>query len=238
MGHLNSQLIWKKYAAPYFTAGKKILEIGPAGYPTYFEQQLLESNILTDYNVLDISERFITNAAANPKFTFSDDPLHYPFADNSFDIVFSDQVLAHVAYFWQWYGELARITKPGGTIITINSYSYPSCPSPIDAWRVHSDGMKALNRFYGLDTIVSTTESIEMEKYNIPKRPGYYFPGASIYKPFGGASNKNIKINTIKMRWNKIVGSIPKLRALLLNPVQVAFDTITIARKKLPDPLL
>jgi hypothetical protein len=93
--------------------------------------------------------------------------------------------------------------------------------------------MKVLNKFYGLDTIVSTTESVEMEKYKVPQKPGHYFPGASIYKPFGGASNKNIKINTIKMCWNKMVGRIPKPRAYLLNPVQVAFDTITIARKPL-----
>jgi SAM-dependent methyltransferase len=238
VGSLNSHLIWHKYAEKYFQEAKSILEIGPEGYPTYFENELKKNAINNNYVVLDIATVFISGAENNPHFILAADSLKYPLSDNSFDVVFSDQVLAHVEYFWEWYGELARITKPGGYIITINSYSYPSCPSPIDAWRVHSDGMKALNRFYGLDTIVSTTESIEMEKYNIPKRPGYYFPGASIYKPFGGASNKNIKINTIKMRWNKIVGSIPKLRALLLNPVQVAFDTITIARKKLPDPLL
>lgn len=180
---------------------------------------------------MDLSHEFISGAENNPNFILSTDPLKYPIEDNSFDVVFSDQVLAHVNYFWLWYGELMRITKPGGHIITINSYSYPSCPSPIDAWRVHSDGMKSLNQFYGLETILSETESLELEEFNIPKKTGYYFQGASISRPFGGISNINLRINLIKNSWNKIVGKVPKLRSVLLNPVQVSFDTITIARK-------
>lgn len=231
MGHLNSHLIWHKYAERYFETGKKVLEIGPAGFPTYFEKHLTQKGIHTDYHVLDLASDFISGAEHNPKFILATDPLNYPFSDNSFDIVFSDQVLAHVEFFWQWYGELKRITKPGGLIITINSYSYPSCPSPIDAWRVHSDGMKALNKFYELRTLESITSSEEMEYFGISKQPGSYFAGASFENPYGPDDNKNRRINSFKKGWNQIVGRIPKLRSFLMNPVQVAFDTITIARK-------
>jgi SAM-dependent methyltransferase len=222
MGHLNSRLLWHKYAQP-------LLELGPAGYPTYYEKILKEENITTDYRVLDIGSDFISGAENNPRFILSQDPLRYPFEDHTFDIVFSDQVLAHVEYFWVWYKELIRITKPGGYIITINSYSYPSCPSPIDAWRVHSDGMKLLNKFYGIETVLSNTESIELEKYKIEHKTGHYFPGTSIADPYG-PSPINLRINLMKRAWNKTVGKLPKIRSVLLNPVQVAFDTITIAR--------
>ena len=231
MGSLNSHLIWHKYAEPYFSKGLKILEIGPAGYPTYYENELNKKGVNTNYLVLDVAKDFISGAENNPNFILSNDELHYPFDENSFDVVFSDQVLAHVEYFWLWYGELLRITKPGGYIITINSYSYPRCPSPIDAWRVHSDGMKSLNKSYGLETVLSVTESVELEKYNIPQKTGYYFPGASITNPFGGNSKKNLRINLIKRFWNRMAGKLPKIRSILLNPVHVAFDTITIARK-------
>lgn len=231
MGHLNSHLLWSEYGKSYFKEGLKILEIGPAGYPTYFEKKLIEEGIKTDYQVLDITSDFISDAHQNPKFILANDPLNYPIENDFFDVVFSDQVLAHVSYFWKWYGELVRITKPGGHIITINSYSYPRCPSPIDAWRVHSEGMKILNDFYDLHTVLSTTESLEMKKYKIPAKPGYYYPSASIEKPFGGLSNKNLMINKIKNHWNAVVGRIPLLRAVLLNPVHISFDTITIARK-------
>ena len=233
MGHLNSRLIWHKYAERYFKEGLKILEIGPQGNPTYYEQALRQKLQDPDYSVLDISTDFISGGEQHPKFILAKEAEPYPIADNSFDIVFSDQVLAHVEFFWQWYGELQRITKPGGLIITINSYSYPSCPSPIDAWRVHSDGMKALNKFYGLETVESITSSEEMEYFGVSKQPGSYFAGASFENPYGPDDNKNRRINNFKKSWNKIVGRIPKLRPFLMNPVQVAFDTITIARKPL-----
>jgi SAM-dependent methyltransferase len=231
MGHLNSRLLWHKYAAEYFNKAGSILEIGPDGYPTYFEKELQKTRTGFEYHALDIRKDFISGADHNPRFILSADPLKYPVADNSFDIVFSDQVLAHVEYFWLWYGELVRIVRPGGYIITINAYSYPLCPSPIDAWRVHSDGLKALNKYYDLETVLSVTESAELEKYHIPLTIGYYFPGPSISSPYGGASKKNLRINMAKKYWNKIVGRVPKLRAFLLNPVHASFDTITIARK-------
>ncbi|MDB5193224.1 MAG: hypothetical protein JWQ96_2787 [Segetibacter sp.] len=229
MGHLNSHLLWHKYAKKYFTKGLKVLEIGPAGYPTYYETVLKAEELAIDYKVLDISANFISGAENNPNFILSEDPINYPFPDNTFDLVFSDQVLAHVEYFWLWYAELVRITKPEGFIITINSFSYPSCPSPIDAWRVHSDGMKVLNKFYGIKTIMSVTESLEIEKYGIKNKTGYYFPGASISNPYN-YSPINLKINLLKRSWNNFVGRLPKLRSVLLNPVHVAFDTVTIAQ--------
>ena len=231
MAHLNGHLLWHKYAEPYFVQGKKILEIGPAGYPTYYENVLNNNRIDTTYKVLDVSNKYISGAERNPNFIAAKDELNYPIDNNSFDIVLSDQVLAHVGYFWIWYGELIRITKPGGHIITINSYSYPPCPSPIDAWRVHSDGMLQLNKYYNLETVFCKTESLELDLYKIPRKPGYYYPGASIKDPYNNNSEKNLLLNKAKKYWNLSIGKIPKIRGLLMNPVNVAFDTITIAQK-------
>ena len=233
MGHLNSRLIWHKHAESFFNTAGSVLEIGPQGYPSYYEKILKERNPSLQYSVLDVRTGFISGAENNPDFILSEDPLHYPLPDNSFDIVFSDQVLAHVEYFWDWYGELARITRPGGYLITVNSQSYPSCPSPIDAWRVHSDGMKSLNKYHGLETVLSLTESVEMEKFGIPLKPGYYFAGASVQNPVKDAPDNYFRANMLKKRWNSIIGKIPLLRAFLLNPVQVSFDTVTVARKPL-----
>ncbi len=232
MGHLNSHLLWQKYAASYFTEGKKILEIGPAGYPGFYQQQLMDTNIHTTYHCLDVRTDFISGAEKNPNFILATDAYQYPVANDFYDIVFSDQVLAHVPFFWDWYKELKRITKPGGLIITINSQSYPSCPSPTDAWRVSADGMQALNEYVGMDVLLCKTESAELEHFKITKKPGHYFAGASVSNPYHTANDKNLRLNMIKKKWNNIIGKIPGLRALLLNPVQVAFDTITIAQKK------
>ncbi len=231
MGHLNSNLLWHKYAEEYFLPGTSIVEIGPAGYPTYYEKKLRAKNIDLDYKVLDVSTDYISGAEANPNFILSCDPMHYAVEDDAFDIVFSDQVMAHVGLFWIWYQELIRITKPGGYIITICSKSYAQCPSPIDAWRIHSDGMQSLNDHYKLQTIHCSTESAEMEHFKVPKKTGYYYAGSSFIKPHGEDHNKVFTLNMLKNRWNKMIGSLPGIRAALLSPVQVAFDTISIAQK-------
>jgi len=230
MAHLNGHLLWHKYVEPLYQAGNQVLEIGPAGYPTYYEKTLKEKGLRLSYQVLDVRNDFISGAEENPHFILSANELHYPFEDDCFDIVFSDQVLPYVGSFWLWYDELKRITKPGGYIITITAYSYPICPSPLDYWRVHAEGMKELNQQGSLETILCKTESLELAEYGIPQKTGYYFAGASIKDPNGG--REVLRANLIKRNWNRIVGNIPKLRALLLNPVQVSFDTITIARVK------
>lgn len=231
MAHLNARLLWKKYAAQYFSEGKMILEIGPAGFPSFYQGIVNTDNVNVIYHSLDVQTDFISGAEKSECFILSEDPYNYPVEDNCYDIVFSDQVLAHVPFFWDWYKELVRITKPGGYIITICSQSYPSCPSPIDAWRVSSDGLEALNRYYKLETMVSSTESLEMELYKIRNATGHFFAGASIIKPYNESNNKVWQINKLKRVWNNIVGKIPILRAFMLNPVQLAFDTINIAQK-------
>ena len=170
MWHLNSKLLWIKYAKEYFGKGAKVLEIGPSGNPSYFEKALSQRNLDITYHTLDVRTEFISGAENAANFILAEQPYNYPIADDTYDIVFSDMVIAHVPYFWDWYKELKRIVKPGGYIITICAYSYPPCPSPIDAWRVHSDGMKALNDYVGLQTILSITESLEKDAYNIPSR--------------------------------------------------------------------
>ncbi len=231
MGHLNSKLLWHKYATSYFNEASTILEIGPAGYPTIYEATTKVLNATCQYDVLDVRPNFIQGADKNPNFLLANNPLHYPIADETYDIVFSDQVLAHVEQFWLWYQELKRITKKGGYIITINSYSYPCCPSPIDAWRVHADGMKILNQVNDLETIVCITESAELNAFGIPHKTGFYYPGASVSDPFNSGTRTNLWINKIKNIGNKLLAPIPKVRGLLMNPVNVAFDTITVARK-------
>ena len=231
MAHLNAYLLWEKYAATYFSEANSILEIGPSAYPSFYEINTKRTNGYTIFKTIDLNLDYISNAPTNPNFIKANDPYHYPFPNHEFDIVFSDQVLAHVDRFWEWYIELARIVKPGGYVITINSYSYPLCPSPKDSWRVSSDGMKILNDYAGLKTIISITESLELEKFGIPKKSGFYYPGPSFVDPYNTGDIKLKTINRIKTSWNKFIFNIPILRALLMAPVNCAFDSITIAQK-------
>jgi len=230
MAHINSTLLWHKYAESYFKEGMKVLEISPVGYPSYYESHFLNKGISIDWNGLDVRVDYIGNAGENPKFTLSSEEYKYPFPSDHFDIVFADQVLSCVGYLWPWYQELVRITKPGGLIVIVTAYSYERCPSPIDSWRVSADGMLKLNEYFGLQTLQCVTESLELEHFGIKDEIGHYFPGTSFSNPRRDANKQN-KINKIKRFWNNLVGYFPSLRMVLLNPVSCSFDTISIAQK-------
>lgn len=64
--------------------------------------------------------------------------------DNTFDIVFSLDVLEHVSRPWDAAKECIRITKPGGLIIHRTLFSYRYHPCPNDYWRFTSQGLEYL----------------------------------------------------------------------------------------------
>jgi SAM-dependent methyltransferase len=64
--------------------------------------------------------------------------------DNTYDVVFSMDVLEHVKYPWKAAKESIRITKPGGLIIHRTLFAYRYHPCPEDYWRYTSQGLELL----------------------------------------------------------------------------------------------
>jgi SAM-dependent methyltransferase len=132
----------------------------------------------------------------------------FPIEDGRYDIVLSGQVIEHVPRIWRWLPELARVCRPSGLVITINPVSWPFHRSPRDCWRAYPDGMTALYEDSSLEVVLSKWESLEA--------PGYkrYIPGRS--------------------RWfqpptqRRLAGILGRIGF----PVERAYDTITIGRKK------
>lgn len=197
-------------------------------FPSYYEQEVNDPSI--EWFGLDVRTGFIEDQSANMRFVLSDHEFTYPFEDNYFDLIFSDQVIAHVRYPWVWLAELKRIVKPGGRIMTIGTASWPPCPSPIDCWRIFPDGMKNLNDFVGLETQFCICESAEYEYYQVP-RSLENVPNAINRNTGFGFTQQAEKVNRLKLSLNKWMQHVPYLRALL-NPVCMAYDTVTIAVKK------
>jgi len=74
----------------------------------------------------------------------ADDPYHYPFDDNSFDIVMSGSTMEHVQAIWLWIPELTRVLRPGGMLAIITHVQWPEHRYPTDCWRIMPDGMEYL----------------------------------------------------------------------------------------------
>jgi SAM-dependent methyltransferase len=150
--HLNSILLFEKYAKPLFTAGMKVLEIGPDGFPSSYRKIVADETI--SWETLDIY--------ASDKLTYpSTAEYSFPIPADTYDIVLSGQVIEHVKKIWVWTKEVARVCKPGGRVITINPVSWIFHEHPVDCWRIYPEGMKALYEDAGLEMQLSQFESLE-----------------------------------------------------------------------------
>jgi SAM-dependent methyltransferase len=80
-----------------------------------------------------------------------------PFADATFDVVVSEEVMEHVRHPHLMAKEMQRVTKPGGLIYVSLPFMYPYHPSPDDYWRCTVSGLRAL--FDGCDVVESGVHS-------------------------------------------------------------------------------
>ena len=86
------------------------------------------------------------------------------YADNSYDVVITDQVMEHVADPWAAVAEVRRILKPGGWFICTTPFLIQIHNYPGDFWRFTPDGIKVLMRDYA-KTIVDSWGNCESAAY-------------------------------------------------------------------------
>jgi len=219
--HLNSELLFSKYASPLFSPEKKVLEIGPNGYPSYYKKILKMDDI--EWHTLDIGVEDIAGGEKNPLHVTSKDEYNYPLPSDRFDIVLSGQVMEHVKKVWLWVDELKRLTKSDGIIILIIPVSWTYHAVPVDCWRIYPEGMKALMEDRGLEILSCHYESLEagLIHRSTPTIPG------------NETINTSRKVNPrdrVFFFINKLLYYIPGLKKLRI-PVTVAYDTVCICKK-------
>jgi len=196
--HTNSRLLFEKYAKSLFASGNKVLEVGPDSVPSTFATIVGNPSIV--WHTLDIFD--------NPKLTYpNSNGYSFDIKDGEYDIVISGQVIEHVKKPWKWLPELARVTRKGGLVITINPVSWIYHEAPVDCWRIYPEGMKALYEDASLTVLLSTWESLETPQFR------RFIPGTSI-------ENHSKKRQT----FTKIFGRLGL-------PVERAYDTVTIGKK-------
>jgi len=223
--HLNSILVFNKYASNYFNADSSVLEIGASGVSGY--QKVTKK--FKKWHTLELIDSKNNIRKSENHFEVTD-LYNYPIESNTYDIVLSGQVAEHVKKVWLWFNELKRITKPGGYIITINPVSWPYHEDPVDCWRMYPEAMTALSEESGLTLIHSSWQSLEWEYFNLNekylKSPGFTIPGRSI----ADDSRKIYNFNKQKFYYNAFLRKLPFVRRFM-SPIQIAYDTITIMQK-------
>lgn len=198
--HLNSTLLLKKYAKPLALKKLNVLEIGPDKFPSSIQELF---GLEHEWHTLNIFD--------DPRLTYpGSDAYHFPIPDNHYDLVISANVIEHVRKIWLWMPELARVTKPGGYVVTVNPVSWGYHEDPVDCWRIYPEGMRSLCEEAGLSVIQSVSESLEsLHYYHRAYNPLKMWPGSTMPKP----------------------SLLSKLKLSIGYPVMAAVDTITIAQK-------
>ncbi len=185
------------------TDGIKVLEIGPDTFPSTY-RSLADEVSVSSWDTLDVCENASLTYQKSPEYQF-------PIPSESYDVVLSGQVIEHVRKPWTWVRELARITRPGGLVITIGPVSWPYHEVPVDCWRIYPEGMRALYEDANLLILHSSWGSFEA--------PGYrrYIPGKS---------------RESQPRRTQIIYAILGMFGF---PVERSYDTVTIGTKcKMP----
>lgn len=197
--HENSLLLFKKYAKPFFKNGMRILETGPDSFPSSYQRAL--EGLSLQWDTLDRRDL--------PQLTFPNSGEYsFPVLDGQYDITLSGQVIEHVRKPWRWMPELARVTRSGGMVITINPVSWTYHEAPFDCWRMYPEGMKALYEDAALSVVFSHWESLETPHFRS------FIPGDS---------------REAQSLGRRITYSVLGRLGL---PVERSYDTITIGRKE------
>ena len=78
------------------------------------------------------------------------DVLKPPLADASYDTVLSTHVIEHVREPWVMVEQIARVLRPGGTVILMAPFMYPFHADPYDFFRFSEQGLRSLFERAGL----------------------------------------------------------------------------------------
>ena len=216
--HLNSALLFTKYAKQYFESHTKVLEIGPRGDPSYYFALADVEDV--QWYTLDLDSEN-TRRDGDPSHTVAKSEYDYPLEDDFFDIVLAGQVMYTVRDLARWLEELKRIVKPGGHIVLITPVSWDHCPAPVDCWRIYPEGMATLMKGIPLEIKLYRFESLEKE----------HIPSTSLTVP-GNSSidlNGNSRVRS-RVLLNAILSRLPGLRRFTA-PITVAYGTICICQK-------
>jgi SAM-dependent methyltransferase len=219
--HANSELIFKRYATAYFPPGARVLEVGPDSDPSAYRLALGGLDLRWETAELDpalMRSKTGWRSHMGPPTHLMRTEYEIPTPADSFDVVLAGQVIEHVRRIWEWVPELARVAKPGGTVIIISPISWPHHASPYDCWRIYPDGMQALCDEAGLEVLISHAESLE------PVSSRRRYPG------IGHDWYLHRNTSTTDRR-------IQRLRGLLGWPMPAALDLITVARKTVIEEL-
>jgi malonyl-CoA O-methyltransferase len=127
-----------------------------------FISKLKERNPNIKSYGIDISEEILKNVNSNTE-TKQGSLLNIPYPDNSFDLSYCIEALEHAVYIEGAMREMARITKPGGTLIIIDKNIKKLGNMKLSEWECWFDIKELTKIITEKGLTVSTHENLPYE---------------------------------------------------------------------------
>ncbi len=148
---------------PYFSASKKVLEIG-SRYPNN-EKSLVDLRSLfsdkINYTGVDISLGKGVDVVS--------DGENLPFENNSFDLVLCLETLEHAKHPWLVAKEIKRVVKKSGTIIISTPFNHEIHFHPSDYYRYTPYGLRELFKSFKNKILFSISPPFQDEVKTHPQ---------------------------------------------------------------------
>jgi len=161
--HISSllRMEWFKenYLSRYKSKKIRILDIG--SFSVNGNYKCIFNEINWEYYGLDVEKGPNVDIVVSDSYNWSD------VRSNSFDVVISGQAFEHIEFFWLTMKEIDRVLKTNGLCCIIAPSSGPEHRYPVDCYRFHEDGMKALAKYVGFEILhVSSAKNQDNPEFN------------------------------------------------------------------------
>lgn len=151
----------------------KVLDFGcGVGASIDFFKKALPETVWVGVDIEESPEVAARNRTDGEFHTY--DGINLPFEDNSFDLVYSNQVLEHVRYPEKVLAEIARVMKKDGVFIGQTSQLEPYHSYSIFNFTVY--GFKCICEDNGLqvDLFRPSIDGVTLIERSVKERPAYY----------------------------------------------------------------
>ena len=108
----------------------------------------------------------------------------------SADVLISGQTFEHTEYFWLTMEQIARVLKVNGICCIIAPSAGPEHRYPVDCWRMYPDGLRAVARYAGLETVECWTQWEDLPQYDYEESNRWHDSVLIARKPAGARTAK------------------------------------------------
>ena len=154
-----SKMEWFKNTYLDLSENLNILDVGSRDPEGNYNYSTIFNEANWNYTGLDLI------AGNNVDIVVTDIYNWFEIEDDTYDVIISGQYFEHLEFFWLTMSQIERVLKPGGYVCIIAPSDGPKHGHQVkNCYKFYEDGLKALAKYVGLETIHASVDNSEEAK--------------------------------------------------------------------------